>query len=193
MATVGAGELRIVAASAEEEAHGIAFRFDDVVRDARAIAVAGRLDGKRRLRAGLDHLLLASVLGIDARTHLIGYDSKSDAPVEIVYTGLSQAEAGDKLGALLALWREGRDAPLPFAPKTAFAYAAQWHAKADALAAWKAAHAAFAPFGGGGESEDVWLRLAFRPEGLLAGFDSAQAQRFREIAAIVFDAREPAA
>ncbi len=190
---VGADEPRIVAVSAADAVHGIAFRFDDIHGDARAIAVAGRLDGKRRLRAGLDHLLFASVLGTDARTHLIGYDTKSEAPVEIVYAGLSQAEACDRLAALLALWREGDDAPLPFAPKAAFAYAALWHAKADAAAAWKAAHAAFTPFGGGGESEDVWLRLAFRPDGMLGRFDDAHAKRFREIAAIVFDAREPAA
>lgn len=189
----GAARPRIVSADTETAVHGIAFRFDDVHDDARAIAVAGRLDGKRRLRAGLDHLLLASALGEPARTHLIGYDSKANAPVEIVYTGLSQAQAEERLAAMLALWREGRDAPLPFAPKTAFAYAALWHAKTDVGAAWKAAHAAFAPFGGGGESEDMWLRLAFRPEGLLARFDAAHAQRFREIAAVVFDAREPAA
>ncbi|MBN8214003.1 MAG: exodeoxyribonuclease V subunit gamma [Xanthomonadales bacterium] len=189
----GAARPRIVSADTETAVHGIAFRFHDVHDDARAIAVAGRLDGKRRLRAGLDHLLLASALGEPARTHLIGYDSKANAPVEIVYTGLSQAQAEERLAAMLALWREGRDAPLPFAPKTAFAYAAQWHAKTDVGAAWKAAHAAFAPFGGGGESEDMWLRLAFRPEGLLARFDAAHAQRFREIAVVVFDAREPAA
>ncbi len=193
IAAIGTDEARIVAASAAEAVHGIAFRFDDVHGDARAIAVAGRLDGKRRLRAGLDHLLLASQLGQPARTHLIGYDSKSDAPVEIVYTGLSQAQACDRLAALRALWREGSAAPLPFAPKAAYAYAAQWHAKADAAAAWKAAHAAFEPFGGGGESEDLWLRLAFRPDGVLARFDDAQAQRFREIAVTVFDAQEPAA
>jgi exodeoxyribonuclease V gamma subunit len=192
-AAVGADAARIVAASAADAAQGIAFRFDDVHGDARAIAVAGRLDGKRRLRAGLDHLLLASMLGADARTHLIGYDSKSDAPVEIVYTGLAQAQASARLADLLSLWREGRDAPLPFAPKTAFAYAAQWYAKADAMAAWKAAHGAFAPFGGGGENEDPWLRLAFRPDGLLARFDDAHARRFREIAIAVFDAREPTA
>lgn len=192
-AAVGTEGTRIVSVSAADAAHGIAFRFDDVHDDARAIAVAGRLDGKRRLRACLDHLLLASALGEPARTHLIGYDSKTNAPVEIIYTGVSQTEASDRLAALLALWREGCDAPLPFAPNTAFAYAAQWHAKKDVGAAWKAAHAAFAPFGGGGESEDMWLRLAFRPEGLLAHFDATHAQRFREIATVVFDAREPAA
>ncbi len=190
---VGTERTRIVSVSAADAAHGIAFRFDDVHADARAIAVAGRLDGKRRLRAGLDHLLLASVLGEPARTHLIGYDSKANAPVEIVYTGLSQAQAEERLAAMLALWREGRDAPLSFAPKTAFAYASQWHAKKDVGVAWKAAHTAFAPFGGGGESEDMWLRLAFRPEGLLGRYDAAHAQRFREIAVVVFDAREPAA
>lgn len=190
---VGTERTRIVSVSAADAAHGIAFRFDDVHDDARAIAVAGRLDGKRRLRAGIDHLLLASALGEPARTHLIGYDSKANAPVDIVYTGLSQSVAEERLAEMLALWREGRDAPLPFAPKTAFAYATQWHAKKDVGAAWKAAHAAFAPFGGGGESEDMWLRLAFRPEGLLARFDAVHAQRFREIAIAVFDAREPAA
>ena len=93
----------------------------------------------------------------------------------------------------MALWAEGRAAPLPFVPKAAFAYATHWHAKADAVAAWKLALAAFTPFGGGGENEDAWLRLAFRPEGLLSRFDAAHAQRFREIAVLVFDAREPAA
>ena len=61
------------------------------------------------------------------------------------------------------------------------------------MSAWKAAHAAYAPFGGGGESEDPWLRLAFRPDGLLDRIDSERAARFREIALLVFDAREPAA
>ncbi len=192
-ADVGTVRTRIVSADADTAAHGIAFRFDDVHDDARAIAVAGRLDGKRRLRAGIDHLLLASMLGETARTHLIGYDIKSNAPIEIVYTGLSQSVAEERLAEMLALWREGRAAPLPFAPKTAFAYAALWHAKKDIGAAWKAAHSAFAPFGGGGESEDMWLRLAFRPDGLLARFDAAHSQRFREIAIAVFDAREPAA
>lgn len=192
-AAVDAADARVVAMAAEQTAHGIAFRFGDVHGDARAIAYAGRLDGKRRLHAGLDHLLLASVLGAQARTHLIGYDRRADAPVEIVYTGVSREEAYARLDALLTLWQEGRVVPLPFAPKTAHAYAERWHARADAMAAWKAAQAAYAPFGGGGESEDLWLRLAFRPDGLLDRIDSARAVRFREIALVVFDAREPAA
>ena len=57
--------------------------------------------------------------------------------------------------------------------------------------AWKAAWTAYAPFQFDGEREDRWLRLAFRPHGLLGDFDGAAARRFREIAPIVFDAREP--
>jgi exonuclease V gamma subunit len=108
-----------------------------------------------------------------------------------VYRGFDRATAIAALEDLLALWREGQSAPLPFAPKSAFAYAAAWHAKGDAAAAWKAARDAYAPFQGDGERDDAWLRLAFRPQGLLEQRDSPQAQRFREIAVRVFDAREP--
>ncbi len=190
---VGAADAQIVAMNTTQAPHGIGFRFDDVHDDARAIVVAGRLDGKRRLRAGLDHLLLASVLGEYARTHLIGYDGKANAPVEIIYTGRSQHDACTKLATLLALWREGQCTPLPFAPKAAFAYAEHWHAKNDPGAAWKSALGAFSPYTGGGENEDAWMRLAFRPDGLLNRYDAPHAQRFREIAVMVFDAQEPAA
>lgn len=188
----------VVVAGDGADSVGIAFRFDDVYDGARAIAVAGRPDGKRRLRAGLDHLLLASALGEAARTYLIGYDSKNDAPVETIHAGTTRDAARARLEALLMLWHEGRDAPLPFAPKAAFAYAATLRAKNDERAAWRAALDEYAPFGRKGESEDPWLRLAFRPDGLLGRFDSVQAQRFREIASIVFDAsafdaREPGA
>jgi exodeoxyribonuclease V gamma subunit len=182
-----------IIASDGSDAIGIAFRFDDVHDGVRAIAVAGRLDGKRRLRARIDHLLLASVLGVTARTHLIGYDGKANAPVEAVYRGVDRTAARESLLTLLALWREGQHAPLPFAPKTAFAWAEQWHAKSDADAAWKAAWAAHAPYIGRGERDDAWIRLAFRPEGLLERIDSVQARRFREIAPLIFDAREPTA
>ncbi len=170
---------------------GIAFRFDDVHDGVRVVLAAGRPDGKRRLRARIDHLLLASVLGEAACTHLIGYDTKADATVEVVYAGFDREAARAGLDALLALWREGQAMPLPFAPKSAYAYAAAWHAKPDASAAWKAAWAAYAPHQYDGEREDRWLRLAFRPHGLLGDFDDATGRRFRAIATQVFDAREP--
>ena len=170
---------------------GIVFRFDDVHDGVRVVLEAGKPDGKRRLRARIDHLLLAAVLGADARTVLIGLDAGKGTTLEVVYTGFEREAARAALDALLALWREGRDAPLPFAPKSAYAYAAAWHAERDVGRAWKAAWAAYAPFQFDGEREDRWLRIAFRPDGLLGDFDGAAARRFREIAPRVFDAREP--
>ena len=172
---------------------GIFFRFDDVHADARAIVTAGRLDGKRWLRVKIDHLLLASALGERARTNFIFYEKINAEPVEFVLHGISREKAEARLHQLLSLWREGQDKPLPFAAKAAHVYASTLRRKNDEIAAWNAALNEYAPFGRKGESEDPWLRLAFRPEGLLGRFDSAQAQRFREIALLVFDAREPGA
>lgn len=190
-AAVTDGQAPSVVADDGSGACGIAFRFDDVHDGTRVLLDAGKLDGKRRLRARIDHLLLASVLGEAARTHLIGYDAKANAPVEVVYAGFDRDTACAALDALLALWREGQATPLPFAPKAAYAYAAAWHAKPDASAAWKATWAAYAPHQYDGEREDRWLRLAFRPHGLLGDFDGATGRRFRAIATQVFDAREP--
>ena len=167
---------------------GIAVRFDDVHAGQRIVLSAGSLDGKRRLRAGIDHLLLASLLGERATTRLIALDRRKNQPVEAVWQGVSQTQARERLSALLALWRDGMASPLPFAPKAAFAYAESWADKRDAMVAWRAAWSAFAPFNGGGEREDAWLSLAFRPHGLLGRFDAPHAARFREIAERVFDA-----
>ncbi len=185
----------------------IPFAFHDVLRDGdghvlRLAIEAGKLDGKRRLRAGIDHLLLASVCGAQARTLLIGEGSKPSSrskkttedtgpPVEILaFGGLDADIAQLRLQALLALYREGRDAPLPFTPKAAWTYVEAMRDKGDARAAWHTAQSAFDPSFGdfGGESSDPHLALAFRPDGLFDDLDSARAKRFREIATIVFDA-----
>jgi exodeoxyribonuclease V gamma subunit len=189
-AAVTGDRVPTIVADDGSDACGIAFRFDDVRDGTRVVLAASKPDGKRRLRARIDHLLLASVLGEAARTHLIGYDTKAGT-VEIVYAGFDRDVARAALDTLLALWREGQAMPLPFAPKSAYAYAAAWHAKPDAAAAWKAAWAAYAPHQYDGEREDRWLRLAFRPHGLLGAFDDAIGRRFRTIATQVFDAREP--
>lgn len=204
----------IVAASTPIE-----FAFHDVLRVAagdvlrddaghalRLVIETGKLDGKRRLRAGIDHLLLASVCCADARTVLIGEgakakpssnksskktDADSEPPVDIlIFGGIDADVANARLQTLLALWREGRDAPLPFAPKAAWTYVETLREKNDIRAAWLAAESTFAPSFGdfGGESGDPHLALAFRPDGLFDAFDSPRAVRFRAIASAVFDA-----
>ncbi len=186
----------------------VAFRFDDMHRDAdghplRLIVEAGKLNGKRRLRAGLDHLLLASVHGAAARTMLIGEGEAKGAkkktddapPIAIqTFAGIDQDTAHARLTVLLALWRRGQTEPLPFAPKAGWAYVEKLRAKQppNHTAAWAAAHDAFAPdFGDyGGESADAWLALAFRPQGLFDAVDSARARDFGAVARAIFDALE---
>lgn len=182
----------------------IAFAFHDVRRDRegeplRLIVEAGKLHGKRRLQAGLDHLLLASVFGETARTLLIGQaaskpkssaktaENAPDAPVEmLVFGGIDAASAAVRIRRLLELRREGEDAPLPFAPKAAWAYAETLTGKKpDPYAAWRAAREVF-DYEKGGEAYDPHIALAFRPDGLFDRFDSPRAQRFRALAVAVF-------
>jgi exodeoxyribonuclease V gamma subunit len=190
----------------------VAFRFDDVHRDAdghalRLILEAGKLEGKRRLRAGIDHLLLASVHGAAARTVLVGEgeaksgkkktgDPADDAPPIAIQTfaGIDRDTALARLDVLIALWRRGQSEPLPFAPKAGWAYVERFHAKQppDHAAAWMAAQQAFTPGFGDyrGESADAWLALAFRPQGLFDAVDSARARDFGDVARAIFDALE---
>ncbi len=190
-AALGAQPLRAV-----ESRTGIAFRFDDVAGSTRVLATAGKLDGKRRLRAGIDHLLLATQLGDEARTVLIGYDAQANKGegevMRLMLGGIDAAQARARLDVLLALLHEGDRAPLPFLPKTSCAYADALRDKGDAFAAWQSAYGKqYAPYGLRGEGDDLWVRLAFRPDGLFAAFDAPLALRFREIAQAVFDACEP--
>ena len=190
----------------------VAFRFDDVHRDAdghplRLILEAGKLEGKRRLRAGIDHLLLASVHGAAARTVLVGEgeaksgkkksgDAADDAPPIAIQTfaGIDRDTALARLDVLLALWRRGQSEPLPFAPKAGWAYVERFHAKQppDHAAAWTAAQQAFTPGFGDyrGESADAWLALAFRPQSLFDAVDSARARDFGDVARAIFDTLE---
>jgi exodeoxyribonuclease V gamma subunit len=188
----------------------VEFAFHDVLRDAaggalRLVLEAGRLDGKRRLRAGLDHLLLAATYGVSARTVLIGEGEKTRGSSKktaeeaqpslavVVFGDLDTDTARAHLRRLLALLDEGRDAPLPFAPKAAWAYIEALRKTSPAstptdaaAAAWKKAREMFsAEFG---ESGDPYLALAFRPEGVFDAVDSPRARRFRALAEAVFDA-----
>jgi exonuclease V gamma subunit len=145
----------------------------------------------------MDHLLLASVLGRDARTTLVGYERNKHGDIEAVdrvYAGVDAATARGALQALLALWHEGRRQPLPFTAKCAATYIDALRKHDDAARAWRAAADAFSPYGlANRECDDPWLQLAFRPDGLFASFDALCAVRFRAVAQQVFDALEPQA
>jgi exodeoxyribonuclease V gamma subunit len=199
-------ELR-VGANADEEISAstpVDFAFRDVWRDTDGACVrlqpeAGKLDGKRRLRAWLDHLLLASIHGANARTVLIGEgeakaSSKRETanaapPVEsVAFENVGVDDARARLRGVMALWREGQARPLPFAPKAAWAYVDTLRKKnGDARAAWREAGKVF-DSDRGGDAHDPYFALAFRANGLFDAYDSPQARRFREIAVEIFGA-----
>ncbi len=187
----------------------VAFRFDDVWRDAegrhlRLLIEPGKANGKRLLRAGLDHLLLAVVHGADARTVLVTeWDRKNEKekqqPPDAIAQQARPLEAEDaqrRLASLLALARRGRERPLAFAPNASWVYVDSLRQEPKKNAsppghaeAWKKAQETFAPdFGDFGEVNDRWLGLAFRPDGLFDAVDSSNAQDFAETARAVFDA-----
>ena len=204
-AAADAGSLRVARSAATGDSTasvvqgdaglGIDFRFDDVHDGQRVIATAGSLNGKRRLHAGIDHLLFASALGEAATTRLLGLESVKEKGkdtgrkqvIELAWSGVSREQARERLANLLALWREGQRAPLPFTPKAAFAYAETLAGKGDVAGAWSKACDAYAPHQFDGERDDPWLRLAFRPEGLLDAIDGRFGARFRDVAVCVFD------
>lgn len=201
--------VRRVAVHGDDAPHGLAFAFDDVHGATRVIATAGKQKGKRRVRAAFEHLLLASVLGEDATTVLIteGEPPKRKAgeaadagPVleERCFAGVSRARAREALGVLLALWHDGQRSPLPFMPDSAATYVdtlatpakGNPTGRSDEERAWRAARDTHARHGGGGEQDDPWVQLAFRPHGLFPAFSHPVCVRFREVAEAVFRALE---
>src|SRR5690606_33976904 len=115
-------------------------RIADVHEGRRAVALAGSMKGKHRLRGLLEHLALAAVLGEDARTRLFWLETTREGLLELATAdmpSLAPAAATARLADLAALWRQGQSRPLPFAPDAAFA----WLEKLDKGegAAWKAA------------------------------------------------------
>ena len=111
-------------------------------------ARAGRLRAQDRLRLWLDHLLLniARPAGVPCRSALVARDGTLLlAPVP---------RAAELLADLLALYREGGRAMLPFYPETAWA----WSAQKNWRKAWEGDGFSDIP----GERDDPYVRLALR-------------------------------
>jgi exodeoxyribonuclease V gamma subunit len=164
-------------------------RVGDVHDGRRAIALAAGMKGKHRLRALLEHLALAAMLGEQAGTRMFWLGSARDGTLELQCADLPRLPvdaATAWLADLAALRREGHARPLPFAPDAGFAYVEALAAK-DEDAAWKAAADVFDDRNGFGDGHDAWYRLAFRPQGMLAARDHAFARDFIALARRVFE------
>lgn len=152
----------------------------------RAVALAGSLKGKHWLRALLEHIALAAQQGERVQTRVFfngdkGVESR-DAP------RLSREDAQARLDDLRALMREGETRPLPFMPDSAFACIEKLAEKNDVREAWKAALAAFDGYRGG-DSDDAWVQLAFRPRAMLEDFDAERGREFRALAQRIFEGK----
>jgi len=87
----------------------------------------GEIDGRHVLRAWLDALLCAAA-GVDRPVRLVGLDGNDACSFELPQ--LAQEQAREQLRALIALYKQGRRAPLPFFVRTSWDYAAT-RAKAE--------------------------------------------------------------
>ncbi|HEY5971027.1 MAG TPA: exodeoxyribonuclease V subunit gamma [Pseudoxanthomonas sp.] len=174
----------------------IAVRLPEAHGDRRAVLLAGKQKGKYRLDALLEHLAFAAIRGEAAHTAIFhlqeeerkdvdGRKSKVEIVVCEVLPVLSAGAARAWLEDLLALWREGQVRPLPFAPDAAGVYVEAMKKKPDATRAFAEAVKVFVS--DYGEARDPWIALAFRPLGLLAGFNDAIGVEFRALAQRIYD------
>jgi exodeoxyribonuclease V gamma subunit len=164
-------------------------RLPEVHDGRRAVALAGSMKGKHWLRAQVEHLALAAVLGERARTRLLWLEENREGELELQQQDMpatAREAATARLAGLVAMFDDGMTRPLPFAPDAAYAYSSALKEKGDAEA-WKAAVAAFSGYQGYGDGHDPWFRLAFRGGDMLAARDDALGSEFVTLAQRVFD------
>jgi exodeoxyribonuclease V gamma subunit len=129
-----------------------------------------RLQPRDRLEAWIRHLALCAAAppGTAVHRRWLARDlAPRWRPVE---------QAAERLAALQALYRQGQQAPLPFYPRSAWAWVSSGGSESLLRAAWAPAHD-----GAWGESQDRAVRLALRGR---AG--DPLDERFRELAQAVF-------
>lgn len=192
---LGGGTEGVVEGRLQLSGTEIPVRLRGVHGDRRALALAGGLKGKYWLRALIEHLAFACVHGESAASAVFWAEKDRSGELEVLERPLPMLPrdaARAWLEDLLALWREGQSRPLPFAPDAAWAYAVATEAGGGADA-WHEARNAFDPYNGHGDAGDPWMRLAFRPHGLLADFDGATGREFRRLASRVFLGKRSAA
>ena len=152
------------------EAWQLSAEFDQLRPNGLLLYRYDELRGRDYLAGWLSHLLLCAAPGDGAArtTRWLGREGE--------YKLRPCADAGDILGRLLSLYRQGLSEPLHFYPKTAWAYASSGWNLGKARAAWR--HPLQADYG---EENDRYFRLALR--GVAEPLDAA----FRAHARCVFE------
>ncbi len=163
------------------------------------LRLTGRLEGVRssglchrrfagikardRVNAWVRHLVLNAAEGIPEaarQTRLIGLSGRRPNPSWSVVRLAPVIHARDLLGDLLALYREGLQAPIPFFPETSWAYV---RALARGDTERKALQSALRTWEGNehlrGDREDPWVQVCFRNR------DPIQTEAFRTCASAI--------
>ncbi|HET9835680.1 MAG TPA: hypothetical protein VFP88_04980, partial [Rhodanobacteraceae bacterium] len=159
----------------------------------------GGMDGRHVLRAWLDALLCAAA-GVSRPVRLVGLDGNDACSFEL--PRLAQEQAREQLRVFIALYDQGRRAPLPFFVRTSWDYAAT-RAKAERKAGApltgvdvgvfeKAARSAEGEngFGSHNEFESDAVCIVWRGRELPGAADGALARDLHRVALAVF--AEPA-
>ncbi len=130
------------------------------------------ITAKDRLRAWIHHLALHGCTD-PKTTVLLGRDDR------VAYAPLPVQQARLLLQSLAALFVSGLAAPLPFFPRTSYAYAEAVTAKGEAAALRAAADKWYPGFTTDGEGQDVYVQACF-------GSELQVPPAFREIARTVY-------
>jgi exodeoxyribonuclease V gamma subunit len=114
-----------------------------------------RLKGRDLLRAWLSHLVAnLAAMTVPRRTVLVANDTT------LVLAPVPDSE--EILVQLMDLFRQGRQAPLPFFAETSWNYA-RWAGQGDPARAWREASAGWrGGHGVSGEGDDVYLRFRYQ-------------------------------
>ena len=142
---------------------------------------AGKPHGRNQLRLGIEALVW-SALGESRPLHRL---ISEQGPRQ--FSPLPPDQAERALSTLIDALLQAQQQPLPFMPKTGFAYAQARRADKGEERAWQAALEHWSNRDGFGEGQDAWVRLALRGNNPFADPQSPAAQQFRELALALFD------
>jgi exodeoxyribonuclease V gamma subunit len=142
----------------------------------------GRAHGRANLALGLDALLW-SAAGETRPLHRL---VTGETPGIDIVAPLPGNAARAALADLLSIYRQSLGEPLPFMPKSGFAYAQSFARHGDDGKAWAAAEKEWIGRDGHGEGDDPDVRLALRGRDPFAAPDGDDAQAFRRLSLAMF-------
>ena len=142
----------------------------------------GKPHGKNQLALGLD-VLLWSALAETLPVHRLVTGEGGGAQI---VAALPMEDAKTGLRKLLSIYQHALDAPLPFMPKSGFAYAQSFAKYRDDDKAWSAAEQEWHHREGFGEGDEPEVKLALRGRDPFDDPDGDSAEEFRQLSKDIF-------